>query len=66
MLAFLSANIGSIVVGLLILLVIAGVVIHMIRNKKKGKSGCGCGCDGCRYADGCAAPACHSTKEKDK
>ena len=63
MLAFLAANIGSILVGLLILLLITGIVIHMIRQKKKGKSacGCGCGCDGCA-----AASACRGTDQNHK
>lgn len=60
MLAFLSANIGTILAGLVVLLIIAGVIIHMIRNKKKGKSACGCGCDGCANAS-----ACHGC-QKDK
>ena len=62
MLTFFIANIGPIIVGLVVLFIIAGVVIHMIRNKKKGKSACGCGCSGC---DGCPkSKECDETIKK--
>ncbi len=47
MLAWLLANLGTIVVSLILILIVAGIIYSMIRNKKMGKSSCGCGCAGC-------------------
>ena len=37
--------------------VVAAVIIHLIREKKRGKSSCGCHCAGCPMSG-----ACHSRK----
>ena len=52
MLAWLSANAGTIIVCALVLAAAALAVRALIRNKKQGKAPCGCGCSGCA---GCAA-----------
>ena len=44
---WLTANLGTIIMGAIVLFVIASIVISMVRNKKKGKTSCGCGCGGC-------------------
>jgi hypothetical protein len=49
MIAFISANIGTIVVGLVLLVIVGAIIRNMINNKKKGKSSCGCGCEGCSH-----------------
>lgn len=53
MILWLLNNLGTIVVGLAVLAVLAAVVIVMIRNKKKGKSSCGCGCSNCPMGGSC-------------
>jgi hypothetical protein len=53
--SWLSANLGTIVVGLVLVAVVAAVVHHMWKGKKQGKSSCGCDCSSC---GGC--PACHN------
>jgi hypothetical protein len=42
-----GANLGTIVIGLVVLGVVAAIVIKLIRDKRKG-SGCSCGCGACR------------------
>lgn len=44
--AWLTENIGSIVVLAALLAVAALIVFGIIRSRKKGKPSCGCGCDG--------------------
>jgi hypothetical protein len=44
---FLKANAGTIVVGAIVFAALAAVVIRLIGNLRKGKTGCGCGCPGC-------------------
>ncbi|HWS29306.1 MAG TPA: FeoB-associated Cys-rich membrane protein [Clostridia bacterium] len=50
---WLSANWGTLVVGLVVLAIVAAVVVKMVRDKKKNKGGCACGCDGCASSDLC-------------
>ena len=57
MLNWLKVNIGTIIVCAILILIVAGVIISMIRDKKKGKSSCGCGCSGCPMSG-----SCHSRK----
>lgn len=62
MLDFLVQNLGTILVGAVVLAVVVSVLWKMVRDKKQGKSSCGCGCGGC---SGCGG-ACHGTELKKK
>ena len=53
MISFLSANIGTIVVVLILAAVVGLVIFKMIKNKKEGKSSCGCGCSDCAMKGEC-------------
>lgn len=48
---FIAQNIGTIIVGLILLAVVALIVRKLVRDKRSGKGGCGCGCENC--AMGC-------------
>ena len=49
MLDFLRENLSTIIIGLIILAVVAGIIVKMIRDKKNGKGSCSCdcGCESC-------------------
>lgn len=53
MLEILSANIGNILIGGGLILVVALIVGNMIRDKRAGKNSCGCGCNGCPSSGMC-------------
>lgn len=53
MIEWITNNIGTIIVGLIVLAIITAVVIGMIRKKKNGKSTCGCGCANCPLSGDC-------------
>lgn len=53
---FITQNIGTFLVALLLAGLLVLITTKLIRDRKKGK-GCGCGCDGCRMKD-----TCHSRK----
>jgi len=53
MLAFLKANIATIIVLLVIIAAVALAVYSIVKNKKAGKSSCGCNCSGCPNAQYC-------------
>lgn len=56
MLLWLENNLATLIAGVLVTAVLAGVIYSMVRNKKQGKSSCGCsGCSGC---NGCGGGCC--------
>lgn len=44
---FITENIGTIIVGIIIIAVVAGITVKLIRDKNKEKTSCGCGCSNC-------------------
>lgn len=54
MLDFFTANLGTIVVGAVVLLIILFAAFRIRKDKKEGKScSCGCSCSGCPSAGMC-------------
>lgn len=53
MLAWLSENIGTILICLVLLSVVAGVILILWRDRRKGKSPCGCNCGHCSMSGSC-------------
>lgn len=58
MIAWLSGNLSTILIGAVLVAVIAGILTSLIQNKKKGKSSCGCECGECAMKN-----ACHNKNE---
>lgn len=61
MLSFITDNLGTIIVCAVVLSAVTGIIIYMVRQKKKGKTSCGCNCAGCALKD-----SCHKQTETDK
>lgn len=40
---------GTFIVGMILLIIVAAVVAKMIKDKKNGKGSCGCGCENCSH-----------------
>ena len=55
MLQWISANIGTILISLVLLAVVALIIRSMVHDKKQGKSSWGGNCAGCA-----ACGACHN------
>lgn len=53
MFTWIYENLGTIIIGAILAAVVAAVIVHMIRNKKKGRSSCGCGCSSCAINGTC-------------
>ncbi|MDE6659609.1 MAG: FeoB-associated Cys-rich membrane protein [Eubacterium sp.] len=53
MLAFLTANLSTIIIAVIVIGILAAIIVKMIKDKKKGKSSCGCGCSNCAASDLC-------------
>lgn len=53
MLAYLSQNLGYIVVTAVLALIVAAILVRGAKARRRGKGGCGCGCAGCPNAGLC-------------
>jgi len=46
-------NAGTIIVTLVLIAAVAGIILRMRKDRKKGKSSCGCDCGCCPMAGSC-------------
>ena len=54
MLSWIGANIGTIVISAVLLLIVSLIVVYMVKEKKKGRSPvCGGKCGHCPMSCGC-------------
>ena len=53
MLDWISQNLATILISLVLIVICALIVLKMYRNKKQGKTSCGCGCSACAMKDMC-------------
>ena len=58
MLQLIVANMGTILICLVLVAVVALIVRSLVRQKRQGKSSCGCNCAHCAMHG-----ACHPQKE---
>ena len=57
MLSWIASNLATILICAALIVVVAAIILHLVRNKKKGNSSCGCGCENCAMHG-----TCHSKK----
>ena len=49
--AFITDNIGTIIIGIVVAGIVAAIIVKLVRDKRKGKcAGCDCDCNGCHGA----------------
>ena len=53
MLTWLSANLSTLLISLVLFAIVISIVRYLIRQKKQGKSTCGAGCAHCANAGCC-------------
>ncbi len=53
MLSFISNNIGTITVSIILFTILLLIIMKIIKDKKHGKSSCGCGCSSCALSELC-------------
>ena len=56
MLNWITDNLSTIIVSLVLILIVAAIISKLVRDKKKGKSSCGCNCAHCAMAGSCHKP----------
>lgn len=57
MLSWISQNIATSVICIVLLAIVAAIIAKLVKDRKKGKSSCGCNCAHCAMAG-----SCHSKK----
>lgn len=57
-------NVGTCVVGILLLILVGSIVMKMVRDKKKGKSSCGGQCSCCAHAGVCHPSSPQAVKKQ--
>ena len=62
---WLTENISTVIIAVILLAVLTAIAVRLIRNKKQGKSSCGCGCKNCALSGKCrCAPSESAAKQK--
>ena len=53
MLSWISANLGTIIVSLILIAIVTAIIVKMIRDRKNGNTSCGCNCEHCAMHGRC-------------
>ena len=53
MIGWITDNLGTLLISMLLILMVVGIIISMINDKKQGKSSCGGNCANCRLCTAC-------------
>lgn len=53
MMAWILENIGTIAICVVLGAIVTGIIVHMIKDRKKGKSSCGGNCAHCPMGGAC-------------
>ena len=64
MLHWITENLSTILVSAVLLAAVVAVILHLIRQRKQGKSSCGCGCSACALRGSCHGGASGSCEQK--
>ena len=56
MLDWFAANLGTIVISLVLAVIVTLIVVYLLRQKKAGKSSCGANCAHCAMHGQCHEP----------
>ena len=53
MLQWITENVGTVIIGAVLLIAVAVAVAVLVKNRKKGRGNCSCGCAGCPMSGNC-------------
>lgn len=54
---WLAENLATVLICIGLAAVVTGILVHLVREKKRGKTGCGCGCGSCPMSGSCGGSA---------
>ncbi len=53
MFTFITENLGTILIGVVLAAIVAAIIVALVRKKKSGRTACSCGCQNCAMRDAC-------------
>jgi len=53
MLSWITENLATVIVCAALIVIVTLIIVHMIKDKKKGRTSCGCNCAGCPMSGSC-------------
>ena len=60
MFSWITGNIGTIIISFFLILMVAGIIASMIKDKKRGISSCGGRCASCKMCASCRRAEKHA------
>ena len=62
---WLTENISTVIIAVILLAALTAIAVKLIRNKKQGKSSCGYGCKNCALSGKCRCAPSESAAEQE-
>lgn len=53
MLTWIKANLATIIITAVLLVIVAAIIVSIVKDKRRGKSSCGCKCASCPMSGSC-------------
>ena len=53
MLTWIKANLATVIITAVLLVIVAAIIVSTVKDKKRGKSPCGCKCASCPMSGSC-------------
>lgn len=60
MISWIVGNAGTIIITILLILMVAGIIFYLIKEKKQGRSSCGGNCAHCKMCTACRTAESHT------
>lgn len=53
MLTWIKANLATVIISAVLLVIVAAIIVSIVKDKRHGKSSCGCKCASCPMSGSC-------------
>lgn len=53
MLIWIKANLATVIISAVLLVIVAAIIVSIVKDKRRGKSSCGCKCASCPMSGSC-------------
>ena len=53
MLTWIKANLATVIISAVLLVIVAAIIVSIVKDKRRGKSSCGCKCASCPMSGSC-------------
>ena len=53
MLTWIKANLATVIISAVLIVIVAAIIVSIVKDKRCGKSSCGCKCASCPMSGSC-------------